>query len=458
MFKFEFKKSIIDIHTHYNNNNFSNSSFLCMIDKYFGIKKTTFYDWLNDKDITEANIIYNNNNKLINDAIEIFVVNLFNNNNNIGIKNIKNQIKNNFKITINNKSISYIFHKNNIKHKNIIKIDLQNENKINKKNNIIFIQINEEQTQFILNNKNVQIKKIIDLFFDKFKININQKQIVDIMNKNKIEIKSFFKSSPTIIQFILKSVDENKINTVKQIKDSIFTEFKIIISTQLIYNILKNNDYVYKKFKFNNNPYSNEEQIEQFKKIIKTHNKKNINNCVSLDEISFVLGSKPSNGWFKKNEKNEIKCNNKKIIRERYSLLVASTNEKILLFKMCKKGVKTDFFIDFMDELRKMDINNERYYLLDNARVHKTIKFNNYIKENKMNLVYNAPYHSETNPIENIFSMLRNNLNRNKNETEIELIKSIEDFVKIDNKEKFKNIFNHGCDMIDEFLKQDKTK
>ena len=458
MFKFEFKKSIIDIHTHYNNNNFSNSSFLCMIDKCFGIKKTTFYDWLNDKDITEANIIYNNNNKLINDAIEIFVVNLFNNNNNIGIKNIKNQIKNNFKITINNKSISYIFHKNNIKHKNIIKIDLQNENKINKKNNIIFIQINEEQTQFILNNKNVQIKKIIDLFFDKFKININQKQIVDIMNKNKIEIKSFFKSSPTIIQFILKSVDENKINTVKQIKDSIFTEFKIIISTQLIYNILKNNDYVYKKFKFNNNPYSNEEQIEQFKKIIKTHNKKNINNCVSLDEISFVLGSKPSNGWFKKNEKNEIKCNNKKIIRERYSLLVASTNEKILLFKMCKKGVKTDFFIDFMDELRKMDINNERYYLLDNARVHKTIKFNNYIKENKMNLVYNAPYHSETNPIENIFSMLRNNLNRNKNETEIELIKSIEDFVKIDNKEKFKNIFNHGCDMIDEFLKQDKTK
>ena len=45
--------------------------------------------------------------------------------------------------------------------------------------------------------------------------------------------------------------------------------------------------------------------------------------------MSFVLGSKPNNGWFKKGEINEIKCNSKKIIRERYTLLVASTNEKI---------------------------------------------------------------------------------------------------------------------------------
>ena len=107
---------------------------------------------------------------------------------------------------------------------------------------------------------------------------------------------------------------------------------------------------------------------------------------------------------------------------------------------MCKKGVKTDFFIDFMEELKLLDVNNERYYLLDNARVHKTKKFNMFIQENKMNMVYNAPYHSETNPIENIFSMLRNNLNRNKNETEEDLKKSIETFIKIDNKEKFLNI------------------
>jgi hypothetical protein len=44
---------------------------------------------------------------------------------------------------------------------------------------------------------------------------------------------------PSIIDFILKSIDEDKTNTVKQIKDLIFNEFKTKISVQLSYNILK---------------------------------------------------------------------------------------------------------------------------------------------------------------------------------------------------------------------------
>jgi len=54
--------------------------------------------------------------------------------------------------------------------------------------------------------------------------------------------------------------------------------------------------------------------------------------------------------------------------------------------------------------------------------------------------------------------MFRNFLNRNSNETEEELIKSIDEFVKIDNKEKFKNIFNHSCEMIEEFLAKNKKE
>jgi len=42
-----------------------------------------------------------------------------------------------------------------------------------------------------------------------------------------------------------------------------------------------------------------------------------------------------------------------------------------------------------------------------------------------MKMVYNAPYHSETNPIENIFSMFRNYLNRNITVTKSDLILSI---------------------------------
>jgi hypothetical protein len=99
-----------------------------MINKCFQIKKTTFYDWLNNDEIVNAGVIYENNNKLINNAVETFIINLFNENNKIGIKTIKNKIKNNFKFSINNKSIYYIFHKNNIKHKNVKHVDFYKDN------------------------------------------------------------------------------------------------------------------------------------------------------------------------------------------------------------------------------------------------------------------------------------------------------------------------------------------
>ena len=59
------------------------------------------------------------------------------------------------------------------------------------------------------------------------------------MNKNQIKIKSFFKSSPTITNFILKSVEDNKIYTIKEIKQLVLNHFKIDISTRFIYKILK---------------------------------------------------------------------------------------------------------------------------------------------------------------------------------------------------------------------------
>ena len=227
MYNLQFQKSIINIHEYYQTNHYTNDEFLKMIDKCFNIKRTTFYNWLNDNDIINSDIIYENNNKLINAAVETFIINLITNNKNIGIKKIKNQIKLNLKISINNKSISFILHKNNIKHKNIKKIDIYDENKKYKQKNLKFNDINDEHKTFILDNKTKSIKDIIDLFYINYKIIIHQKQIIDIMHQNKIVIKSFFKSSPTIINFIIKTMNYNKITTVKELKELIFKELDI---------------------------------------------------------------------------------------------------------------------------------------------------------------------------------------------------------------------------------------
>ena len=59
----------------------------------------------------------------------------------------------------------------------------------------------------------------------------------------------------------------------------------------------------------------------------------------------------------------------KKIIRDRYSLLVDSTNKKIILYKICKKRIKTNLFVEFMSELKALDPHNKKYYLMDNTIV-----------------------------------------------------------------------------------------
>jgi hypothetical protein len=77
MDKFQFIKSIIDIHNYFQTNFFKNSDFLLMIEKCFNIKKTTFYDWYNDNDIKNTPIINDNNNKLINNnTCKLIILNI----------------------------------------------------------------------------------------------------------------------------------------------------------------------------------------------------------------------------------------------------------------------------------------------------------------------------------------------------------------------------------------------
>ena len=81
------------------------------------------------------------------------------------------------------------------------------------------------------------------------------------MHKNKKNIKSFFKITPIIQEFILKKIKENCIFTSLELQNVLFNEFKVKISTQAIYLILKKNNYVFKKIRKNNNPYTIEKIV-----------------------------------------------------------------------------------------------------------------------------------------------------------------------------------------------------
>ena len=91
---------------------------------------------------------------------------------------------------------------------------------------------------------------------------------------------------------------------------------------------------------------------------------------------------------------------------------------------------------------------NFMYFNLNHNTFYKNI-INNKIKiykikeDNKLNIIYNAPYQSKYNPIEYIFSLLRKQIQQKLNKTYNELINIINTFIKNIEESKLKNIFNH---------------
>ena len=89
---------------------------------------------------------------------------------------------------------------------------------------------------------------------------------------------------------------------------------------------------------------------------------------------------------------------------------------------------------------------------IDNASIHTSKKAKELYKKNNMHIIFNTPYHSEFNPIEYVFSMLRNYLNRNLNKTYDNLIIALENFKEKNHEIEFTNIFKNCIKLMNKFV------
>mgnify|MGYP000980155621 CR=1 FL=1 len=172
------------------------------------------------------------------------------------------------------------------------------------------------------------------------------------------------------------------------------------------------------------------------------------NNLVSVDEMAVYLGDIPPKGWSEKGKKCFIHTKNKALKGKRFSLLMASSNKQIISFKVIEKGFKTNDFNDFFSFNIEKKLLNNKNILLDNATIHKTKSFIKIAKKGKINLIYNIPYHSEFNPIENIFSLLRKKLQNTEIKNEKDIIETTLNFSHEISENKLENIFNHSFKLL----------
>ena len=79
---------------------------------------------------------------------------------------------------------------------------------------------------------------------------------------------------------------------------------------------------------------------------------------------------------------------------------------KILDYKIIKGSLNGNLYLDFIYNNKK--ILSNRYLLQDNLRIHHMRTIKDYCSKNNINLVYNPPYTPEFNPIEMVFSEIKN--------------------------------------------------
>jgi len=321
---------------------------------------------------------------------------------------------------------------------------IKKDNHIHNCNKYLNNKIDLVIENFVIYNFNdkFKVKNIKKNVKEKFNVSLSYKDILCILKTNNLKFdKNIIKNN--IDEFIIDNIKINNYMTANELIKLINNKFKITVSITYIYNVLTKHNYSYKKIRINSNPYSKEKQKEQLIEIKNKIQKNNINNIISIDEISVKEFENLDKGWSLKGIETEVNNKNKKINNKRYSILMASSNKKIINYTIVEKGIKTNNFNNFMLKLNRMDKEKNNVYFLDNARVHKTKSFNKIKEDYKLNIIYNAPYQSKYNPIEYVFSLLRKQIQKYSNKSYNELIKIINIFIKNIEENKLYNIFNH---------------
>jgi transposase len=301
--------------------------------------------------------------------------------------------------------------------------------------------IGKKRTEIINKVFNIHINTL----YNWIKIYYNKKTNIFDFSSYKTNFKyNNLKITNQLEVFVINSIDVNNNFNIKKIKNNIKISFNITLSKSSIYHILHKNNLTYKKIYVKNNPYSDEKNQTLKDELKNKISNIDINNIISYDEMSIYINQKPYKGWSQKGKSCFIETKNKTIFNKRYSIGMGITINGKIDFTIVEGALKSFKFNKFMKKI--MTKNN--YIFMDNASIHKNSLFKKFINDNNFNIIYNIPYHSELNPIEYIFSLLRKELLNNDNSSYTCIINIIKNFMKKFNKIHSYNIFNKCFDII----------
>lgn len=125
--------------------------------------------------------------------------------------------------------------------------------------------------------------------------------------------------------------------------------------------------------------------------------------AASIDEASFWFSMKPGYGYCQKGKRLEMNDHYKK--NYRWTLLLAVCNERILSWKLYDTSCTGNTFAEF---IKGMDTGGRSVLLMDNASIHRARVVQDACRAANITPWYLPPYSPEYQPVEHVFSVIKN--------------------------------------------------
>ncbi len=128
---------------------------------------------------------------------------------------------------------------------------------------------------------------------------------------------------------------------------------------------------------------------------------------IFLDESGFFLFNSHFRNWISKDD--EIFFGGGE--EHKVNLILAVSEDKVFYYKILKENTTSSIFKNYMDELIKNMSEIEKtnhVFILDNCSSHLTYELFKLYNENKLKVLFNVPYSSSFNMVENVFRLIKN--------------------------------------------------
>lgn len=242
-----------------------------------------------------------------------------------------------------------------------------------------------------------------------------------------------------LFKFIKEYIINNDNFKMKKLIAIIKQKYKKTLNVNTVYYILRKLKITYKKAKtvVIKKPKDYEHKVNN---IIKTVNKIGTENIISIDECHFETNMVPNYGWSPSGQSTIfIK---KSGVRTSTSLICAISEQKVVYYEIHNGSIDSHIYLNFLKNLNKRCRN--KTYLMDNARIHHSKIIKKHMEGLTNKILYNVPYSPKTNPIEQSFSKIKINVKQENTETLPKLVIAITTSIDNITKNDLVNYYKHS--------------